>query len=191
MEEGTLARTSKGAVKEGRTILWVDESGFYLLPGVVRTWARRGETPVLKAPLSRDHLSVISALSADGEVVFAFQEHSYRGEDVVEFLKALLEQFEGKLLVIWDGAPIHRSKNVKEFLAEGGARRLQLERLPGYAPELNPDEGVWNHLKSNELKNVCCHDLPQLRQCLQGAMKRLQQKPELLKACVRQCGYAI
>jgi hypothetical protein len=57
---------------------------------------------------------------------------------VVEFLKALLEQFEGKLLVIWDGAPIHRSKNVKEFLAEGGARRLQLERLPGYAPELNP-----------------------------------------------------
>lgn len=61
---------------------------------------------------------------------------------MVRFLKHLLRKITGKLLIVWDGSPIHRGKAVKEFLASGAARRLQLERLPGYAPELNPDEGI-------------------------------------------------
>ena len=85
-----------------------------------------------------------------------------RGPDVIKFLEQLLREIPGKLLVIWDGAPIHRSRAVKEWLSQGASRGIQLEQLPGYAPELNPDEGVWRYLKRVELKNLVCAGLEQL-----------------------------
>ena len=83
-------------------------------------------------------------------------------------------QIPGKLLVIWDGSPIHRGRAVKEFLASGAASRVQLERLPGYAPDLNPEEGVCKHLKCVELKNLCCQSLAELKIELRKAKKRLE-----------------
>lgn len=73
----------------------------------------------------------------------------------MRFLKHALRQIGGKLLVIWDGSPIHRAKVLKQFLKDGAAARVRLEQLAGYAPQLNPDEGIWKHLKCVELKNVC------------------------------------
>ena len=139
-------------MKEGRTILFVDQSGFYLLPTVVRTYAPIGQTPVLHEQLSRDHLSVISGISLEGKLYMMEQERSFKSQDIVRFLRHLLRQIEGKLLVVWDGSPIHRGQAVKDFLASGASSRLQLEQLPGYAPDLNPDEGIWKHLKYVELK---------------------------------------
>jgi transposase len=89
---------------------------------------------------------------------------------------------------VWDGSPIHRCKAVKEFLAEGAAARVQLERLAGYAPELNPDEGVWKHLKYVELKNVCCRSLSELRSELRKAKERLRYKVPVILGCIRQPG---
>jgi transposase len=137
----------------------VDQSGFYLLPMVVRTYAPIGQTPVLHEELSRDHLSAISGITLEGKLLMMEQERSFKGPDVVRFLRHALRRISGKLLVIWDGSPIHRSRAVKNFLSDGAAARLQLEQLPGYAPELNPDEGVWKHLKCVELKNICCQSL--------------------------------
>jgi transposase len=108
----------------------------------------------------------------------------------VRFLEHLLRQIPGKLLVIWDGAPIHRAQVVQDFLAAGAAERLQLEVLPGYAPELNPAEGIWRYLKHVELRNVCCDDLPELRLELGLAVKRLRRKRRALAGCLAQCGYA-
>jgi transposase len=141
----------------------VDQSGFYLLPCVVRTYAPVGKTPVLQEELSRDHLSVISAISLEGKLYMMEQERSFKGEDVVRFLRHLMRQVSGKLLIIWDGSPIHRAQAVKEFLASGASLRLKLEQLPGYAPDLNPDEGIWKHLKRVELKNLCCQSLSELK----------------------------
>jgi len=186
---GALARPFGKAQAEQRTILFVDEAGFYLLPFVARTYAPRGQTPVLRAPLSRDHLSAISAVTADGRLYTHLQKEAFRGPAIVAFLRQLLRQVRGKLLVIWDGAPIHQCQPVKDFLAAGAAKRLHLERLPGYAPELNPDEGVWNHLKRVELKNRCCHDLDELRWELGLAIRRLRRNADRLVACFRQCGY--
>jgi transposase len=163
----------------------VDESGFYLLPGLVRTDAPRGCTPVVRVPLTNDHLSAISAITPDGRLFLLVQERAIRGPDVVRFLAHLLRHLAGKLLVIWDGAPIHRGRAVKAFLAAGGAERIRLEQLPGYAPELNGDEGVWNQLKRVELRNVCCADLPHLRQHLRLATARLRHKPRIIRACAR------
>ena len=102
--------------------------------------------------------------------------------------RLLLRKLTGKLIVIWDGSPIHRGKVVKAFLVKGAAKRLHLVQLPGYAPELNPDEGIWNLLKRVELKNVCCRDLGHLATELLKAKDRLRHKPELIRSCVRQCG---
>jgi transposase len=186
---GALARPQKRAEQEGATIVWVDESGFYLLPLALRTWAPRGQTPILHVPLTHDHLSAISAITLDGRLFLQVREDSYDGEAVVDFLRVVLRQIPGKLLVIWDGSPIHHGQAVKDFLRAGAAKRLQLEQLPGYAPDLNPDEGIWNYLKRVELANVCCADLDDLRHHLLRAGVRLRHKPEVVRACSRQCGY--
>lgn len=170
-------------------MVWVDESGFYLLPGVQRTYAPRGQTPVLRHLLSREHLSAISGITPDGQLYMQVQEQAIRSQGVVRFLTHLLRHLPGKLLIIWDGSPIHRSRVIQDYLASGAAERIHLERLPGYAPELNPDEGIWNYLKRVELKNVCCRDLAHLRAELSKATKRLRRKQRVIQACVRQPGY--
>ena len=159
------------------------------MAGLVRTYAPCGETPLLHAPLTREHLSAISALSEDGRLLLTVQERSFRGPDIVRFLQQLLRHVPGKLLVIWDGAPIHRAQVVKDFLAHGAATRLQLEQFPGYAPELTPDEGIWHYLKHVELRNLCCGDLPELRRELSLAVRRLRHKHHVLRGCIAECRY--
>jgi transposase len=167
----------------------VDESGFYLLPAVASTWAPVGKTPILRHKLSREHFSAISGITLEGRLYLMMKERSFKGPDVVQFLKGLLEEIVGKVMVIWDGAPIHRSKAVKAFLTQGAAARLRLEPLPAYAPELNPDEGIWRYLKRVELPNVCCQDLLHLLVELTMAAKRLLSKPDVIQACLQQVGY--
>jgi transposase len=87
---------------------------------------------------------------------------------------------------VWNGAPIHRGQVVKDFLTNGGSERIWLERLPSYAPELNPDEGVRNYLKRVELKNVVCQDVSYLRQELRKATGRLRHKQNIIRSCINQ-----
>ena len=95
-----MATAQKGALKEGRTIAFADQSGFYLLPRVVRTYAPVGKRPVLHEHLTRDHLSAMSAITLDGRLYMTFQERAFKGEDAVRFLKHLMRQIPGKLLVV-------------------------------------------------------------------------------------------
>lgn len=95
-----LAGPRKKAAAEGRTIVWLDQSGFYLLPMVVRTWAPCGQTPLLSVPLPRDHQAAISGITPDGRLFMQTQEQVYHSDDVVRFLRVLLRKIHGKLLVI-------------------------------------------------------------------------------------------
>ena len=149
----------------------------------VRTYAPVGQTPVLRVPLTRDHLSAIGGITPQGRIFMQMQERAYCAEDVVAFLRLLLRKIPGKLLVIWDGASIHQAKVIKEFLAAGAAKRLHLERLPGYAPDLKPQEGVWNLLKRREMKNLCCQHLSEVRQALVRAKERLRHRRTILQSC--------
>ncbi len=157
----------------------------------MRTYAPIGQTPILQENLTRDHLSVISGITLEGKLYMMEQERAFRGEDVVRFLKHLMRQVEGKLLIVWDGSPIHRGGAVKDFLASGASSRLQLEQLPGYAPDLNPDEGIWKHLKYVELKNLCCQSLSELRVELRKAKERLRHKRDVILGCIRQPGFEV
>lgn len=158
---------------------------------VVRTYSPRGQTPILQVPLSYDHLSAIGGITAEGRLFMQIQDHSYKGPDVVRFLQLLLREIPGKILVIWDGASIHRCKAVKNFTSKDDAQRIRLERLPAYAPELNPQEGVWNLLKRVELKNICCLNLQDLRQQLLRARERLRHHKSTLSQCYAHAGYRL
>lgn len=178
----------KKAKAEQRTIVFVDEAGFGLFPMAVRTYAPRGQTPVLKVTLTRDHLSAIGGITPDGRMFMQTQDHAYKGPDVVRFLQVLTREIPGTLLVIWDGATIHHCQVIKDFLAKGGATRIHLERLPAYAPELNPQEGVWNQLKRVELKNVCCLNLQDVETQLRRAKERLRHRVPVLRQCFAHAG---
>jgi transposase len=199
---GTRKRSGTGKRSAGRTSKRGPEGGqddrvrgrIGLLPfagGGAHLRSGRPDARPPRAPESRDHLSAISAITPEGKLYMHEQDGSLKGPDVIRFLKHLLRRIAGKLLVIWDGSPIHRSRAVKEFLEGGAAARLRLERLPGYAPELNPDEGVWKHLKYVELKNVCCRSLSELRRELRKAKERLRHKRHVILGCVRQPGFYV
>jgi transposase len=151
----------------------------------VRTYAPVGHTPLLREWWTRDHLSAISALSPEGKLYFHCQDQAINSADVIAFLEHLLREVPGRLLIFWDGAPIHRSHLIKEFLANGAAHRIHLERLPAHAPELNPGEGLWGHLKGVELRNVCCFSIPHLRPELRDAVKRVRRKLRIIQGFFR------
>jgi hypothetical protein len=99
-----LARHQKKAEQDKATIVWVDEAGFYLLLMAVRTWAPRGQTPVLSVKLTRDHLSAISGITPTGRLFMQVRLDSYTAASVVGFLCVLMRKISGKIVVIWDGA---------------------------------------------------------------------------------------
>jgi len=141
-----------------------------LLPTAVATYAPVGETPVLREMLTHDHLSAISAVTPEGRLRMQVYEEAITGAQVVQFLKHLSARLPGgRFWIFWDGAPIHRSQVVKQFLATVPSDRFRIEPLPGYAPELNPDEGVWDRLKDEELANVSCRDRDELRREIRTA----------------------
>ena len=137
---------------------------------------------------TRDHLSAISAISPEGKVYFHSQERALNAADVVACLEHLLREVPGRMVIIGDGAPMHRRQVIQDFLGNGTAQRIHVERLPAYAPELNPGEGLWQQLKGVEWRNVCCVNLPHLRHELRDAVRRVRRKPRIIHGCFKGAG---
>jgi transposase len=174
-----------------RTLFFEDESGFYLLPSVVRTYAPRTMTPVMRSRLTRDHLSVMAGMTTTGRVYTLARQESLNGMHSIEFLMHLLCVAAARVLVIWDGSPIHRRAEVKEFVAQSDGA-IRVEFLPAYAPDLNPwDEGGWHHLKDVEMRNLVCRDVEQLHQEFHLAIGRLRHKPRLIGSFFAQAGLVL
>jgi transposase len=195
-DEGAIRRWRDGAWpdllrrarRERRVLVFEDESGSYLLPGVVRTYAPQAQTPVLHEQQTRDHLSVMGGMTPEGKVYTLARQEPLNGLHSVEFLAHLQRVAGERLLVIWDGSPIHRRAEVREFVA-GTRGKVWLEALPGYAPDLSPwDEGGWHHLKNVEMRNLACRDLEELHQEFYLAVARLRQKPRLVWSFFAQAG---
>jgi transposase len=137
----------------------------------------------------KHHLSAMAGVTLNGALYMLSQEETFASQGVVGFLEHLMWCIKGKLGIVWDGASIHRSEEVRTFLRERGAKRIELVRLPAYAPELNPVEGVWSYLKVGSfLRNFSCQDLVQLKNLLASAAGALQSRPALVRACFGQAG---
>jgi transposase len=164
---------------ERRALVFVDESGFYLLPGVVKTYAPKGRTPIVDEWQTRDHLSVMGGVTPQGKVYSLVRPTSLNGLHTIEFLVHLGRLGADRLLVVWDGSPIHRRAEVKAFVAEAGDA-IHVEPLPPYAPDLNPVEWLWRQMKEVEMRNLTCLDLEPLHMELHLALARVRQKPALI-----------
>lgn len=165
-------------------IVFVDESGLSERPTRVRTWAPKGETPVLQYHFNWRQLSAIAGITFC-RFYFRLFPGTIKGPELIEFLSALYRTIGRKLLVIWDGLPAHRSRLVRRFI-ETLKGAVQLETLPAYAPELNPVEYLWGYLKNHALANFCAHDLPQLSDVARRKLKSMQRRTTLVTAFWKQ-----
>lgn len=167
------------------TVVFVDESGVQTTPNVRRSWAQVGARLVLRSPAHHEKVSVISGVTADGELYFALHKHDMTGTEVIWFLEQLLEEIPGRVVVLWDNGGIHRCVEVSTFVWLN-RRRLELRRFPPYAPELNPDEGIWDVIKNDRLANYCPRDLEELKEAVEKQLRLLQRSPHRIQQAMRQ-----
>ena len=146
----------------------------------MRTWAPRGQTPVLQYHFNWKVLSAIADITW-WNFYFRLYRKTIRAPQVVDFLAHLLRHLPGRLLIIWDRSKTHRSRLVGEFVA-GQRGRLALDYLPAYAPELNPVEYIWGYWKHHELPNFCPHDFSQLSYHARHTLRRMRRRPTLVMA---------
>jgi transposase len=161
-------------------IVFIDESGLSERPCRARTWAPRGETPVLQYSFSWKQLSVIAGVTC-WRFYFRLFSGTIRTPQVIEFLKVLHGTIGEKVLIIWDRLQAHRSKLVHRYVEEQDGA-IALEFLPAYAPELNPVEYVWGYLKHHALPNYCARDLGDLAQRARRNLSSMQRRPTLVRA---------
>lgn len=147
---------------------------------MVRTWAPVGQTPQLSFSFTWKQLSVIAGVTWR-RFYFRLYPGTIRGPQAAEFLGHLRRQIRGRLLVIWDGLAVHRSRVVRRWV-ERTAGAVVLAQLPAYAPELNPAEYVWGHLKHHALAHYCPADLWELSREARRALRRSQRRPSLVRA---------
>jgi transposase len=170
----------------GAHLVFLDESGFLLIPNVKRTWAPRGQTPTIRYCFKHTKISAISALTVSPKrkhlaLYLQFRRRSFKGLDVKRFLQELLKHVRGPIILLWDGGRIHRHHDVKTWCREHP--RLQVEDFPGYAPELNPAEYVWCQSDS-ALANSIPEDLNELKTMLVASKRRLVGSQDLLWSCI-------
>lgn len=166
------------AKRVGATIYFADESGLRSDYHTGTTWAPEGKTPVVKATGRRYALAMISAVSGRGDLRFMVHEGSVNATVFREFLKRLMVGAKRPIFLVVDGHPIHKAKLVTDYVAQQGGR-LKLFYLPPYAPQLNPDEQVWAHVKARVSKRLPSSK-DELKSMLLAALRRLQKLPEIV-----------
>lgn len=172
----------------GAHIVFVDESGFMLIPTVRRTWALVGQTPVIRYRYNRARISVIGGLSISPKrrrlgLYFRLHAKNISSDEVHDFLWYLLKHLRGPVFVIWDGASIHNPQGLQELCHR--YPRLHLEKLPAYAPELNPIEATWHAVKL-PLANGQPDNIPQLGRTLLASLRKARASQRVLRGCIKQ-----
>lgn len=173
----------------GAHIVFIDESGFLLIPLVLRTWAPRGQTPIHRYRYRRDKVSAISGVSVSFKkrrrLGLYVQLHlkNIGHVEVCAFLRHLLRHLRGHVIALLDNSRTHKGDPLRELRRR--LPRLHLEYFPAYAPELNPDEGVWS-LAKRKLANGRPDDLSVLLLGLKRTFRRIAASPHLLRGCVKQ-----
>jgi transposase len=186
MEDRGVAAHKKGASRLGAWLVFIGESGFMLTGTVARTRAPRGKTPATRSWLKHDRVSAISGLSVSPRrqrvgLYWKLHESNVGGEEVREFLRHLLRHLRGPVVAILDRSPTHRGAAMAEFLRTHA--RLHVEHLPGYAPEFNPDEGVWDQAKK-ALAGGRPRNAEELREDVASQLRRLRRSQACLRACI-------
>jgi transposase len=163
------------AEKLGADIGFQDESGVGIMTRHGKTWGLRGDTPVIKASMKRGGYNVMSVITVEGEMRYSVKDGNINGEGFVEFLKHLMQDRKRPLILLVDHATFHGSKLVRDFVS-AHRTKLRIFFLPKRAPEMNPDEQVWNEIKTNRIGKQPVKDKKDLKKRLYSALGSLQKK---------------
>lgn len=179
--EQDYPRLRRRARKHGATIFFLDEAGFSSEPNLGRTYGLKGQTPVVKTTGQRQKVNAISAVSAKG----GFWSQVYTGMlnagRFVEFLKAFRRGGRGKVFLVVDGHPSHRAKVVAAHVAACRGE-LELHFLPPYAPDLNPDEFVWQYAKTNGVAKNPLKRNESLQERVEGDLSAIKANSKLVRS---------
>jgi len=176
----------KKARELGAHIAFLDESGFMLIPTRRRTWGPKGETPVVHYSYKHDRISALGALTVSAKrhhmgLYIRFRQDNFKAPDVAEFLRAMLRHLHGHVILLWDNGRIHKGPIIAAVLEDNP--RLHVEWFPGYAPELNPAEQIWNDFKGHT-----ANSLPRTKQdiriTLHNSTRRVRKSQDKLRSFV-------
>lgn len=155
---------------------------------MTRTWGLRGHTPIIQQSFTWKQMSAIAGLSW-WRFYFRFVDGAVKSEQIIEFLRALKRQIRRKLLIVWDGGGMHKSRRVREWLEQQDGR-IAIAFLPPYAPELNPVEAIWAYLKKHEIANLCPTTLTEVSDFARRRLQSMQRRPQLIRAFWQQAELA-
>ena len=177
----TYPAIARKAKRQGAEVFFWDESGFRADTVHGKTWGVRGQTPVVQRPGQRQSISAASAVTAQGAFWFCVYEGGLNGELFIELLKKMMHRRRKSVHLILDSLPAHKRSIVSEYVASTEGR-LTLHFLPGYAPDLNPDELVWSHIKRTGTARRPLQKGEKLREKVAEQLEKLQQLPSLIRS---------
>ena len=177
----TYPAIARKAKRQGAEVFFWDESGFRADTVHGKTWGVRGQTPVVQRPGQRQSISAASAVTAQGAFWFCVYEGGLNGELFIELLKKMMHRRRKSVHLILDSLPAHKRAIVSEYVASTEGR-LTLHFLPGYAPDLNPDELVWSHIKRTGTARRPLQKGEKLREKVAEQLEKLQQLPSLIRS---------
>lgn len=168
------------AISAGASIFFADEAGVRTDHHSGTTWAPIGNTPIVIGTGSRLSVNMFSAINTRGKLHFSFFEGNLDSKAFIECLKKLLVDIEGKIFLIIDGAPAHRSAETAKFV-KSTKGRLKLFLLPGYSPHLNPDEWVWKNIKNDHVGRIAARTKNELKEGIEKAVARMRKAPGIVR----------
>ena len=171
----------KRAKRRGATIFFLDEAGVRSDQALGRTWGLRGRTPEVATSGQRQSINAVSAVTAQGAFWYALYSQRLNAATFLELLRAFMRGRKGRVFLVLDGHPAHAAKLIKDYV-QGLKGRLELHFLPGYAPELNPDEFVWNHLKRQGVAKTPLRQGESLRERVGADLDRIKARPALVRS---------
>ena len=181
--------SEKGGQRRGAWIVHLDESGFSQRPSIVRTWAPRGQTPIMRIAFNWKRLSVTGALAVAPDLsrVRTFLSPKLGNVDgpaTMAFLRSLRRHIHAPVLLVWDRLPAHVSRLTRDWIVSQ-RQWLEGEWLPPYAPELNPVEYLWSHLDSTRLANFAPDDLAHLEAQVRRGIRQVRRADHLAFAFLK------
>ena len=179
--ETDYPRLQARAKRRNAKIFFLDEAGVRSDAVLGRSWAPRGETPQVSTSGQRQSINAISAVNGRGAFWFKVFSERFNKERFLKFLKAFMRNRKYPVFLILDGHPSHRARVVAQYV-QSLKGRLELHFLPGYAPELNPDEFVWNHLKKQGVSKKPLRKNESLRARVQQDLQQIKRRPALVRS---------
>lgn len=171
----------KRAQSKGADIFFLDEAGVRSDQVLGKTWAPKGKTPEVPTSGQRQSINAISAVTALGAFWFLVYSGRFNATRFVEFLKSFMRGRRRPVFLVLDGHPSHRARLVLDYVESLGGR-LEFHFLPGYAPELNPDEFVWNYLKNEGVAKKPLKKGESLKNRVQGDLENIKRRPALVRS---------